>query len=220
MTVVNTGSVADRLISASTPVAGEAEVHRTTNENGVMKMNPAGAIDVAPGTPVVLSPGALHLMMTDLKTPLVEGQTFPLTLVFEKAGKVEVAVHIQRTAPANAAAGPAIVSPSDGASVTSPVTVIIAAPAAPAMGGMAMGGSDHMHDMSGSHFHLIVDAPLPKPGTTVPVDGQHIHLMGNVTQATLDLAPGKHTLQLVVGGMDHKVPPNAAHSALVTITVQ
>ena len=100
MTLVNRGSETDRLLSASTPVAGEAEVHKTANENGVMKMMPAGALELKPGSPVVLSPGGLHVMMMDLKGPLVDGQTFPLTLTFEKAGKVEVAVPVQRTAPA------------------------------------------------------------------------------------------------------------------------
>ncbi|MBV8538585.1 MAG: copper chaperone PCu(A)C [Alphaproteobacteria bacterium] len=100
LTVVNTGQDADRLVAASTPVAGTADVHRTTNDNGVMKMRPAGPLDVKPGTPVVLSPGGLHVMMMDLKQPLADGQDFPLTLVFEKAGKVQVSVHVQKTAPA------------------------------------------------------------------------------------------------------------------------
>ncbi len=102
LTVVNTGKEADRLVAASTPAAGAAEVHRTTNDNGVMKMRPAGPLDVRPGAPVVLSPGGLHVMMTDLKRPLTDGQDFPLTLVFEKAGRVQVSVHVQRTPPAGA----------------------------------------------------------------------------------------------------------------------
>jgi copper(I)-binding protein len=102
LTVVNTGKDADRLVAASTPVAGTAEMHRTSNDNGVMKMRPAGPVDVKPGAPVVLSPGGLHVMMTDLKAPLADGQDFPLTLVFEKAGQVQVSVHVQKTPPAGA----------------------------------------------------------------------------------------------------------------------
>ena len=105
LTVVNTGSADDRLIGASTPVAGTADVHRSFEESGVMKMRPAGALDVKPNTPLVLSPGGLHVMMMDLKSPLTDGQDFPLTLVFEKAGKVEVSVHVQRTPPAGAPSG-------------------------------------------------------------------------------------------------------------------
>lgn len=227
MTLVNTGAETDRLISMSSPVAGEVELHRTSNENGVMKMSPAAALELPPGAHVALSPGALHAMMMDMKMPLVDGKTFPLTLVFEKAGKVEVAVNVQRNAPASAAAmpGPVIVSPSDGATVSSPVTVIIDAESAAAhqMGGMAPAASGHMHATGagqGGHLHLIIDAPLPKAGTMVPVDDKHIHLMGGETKATVTLPPGKHTLQVIQGGMDHKVPAQAAQSARVTITVQ
>ncbi len=99
LTVVNTGHEPDRLVGASTPVAGMADIHRTTDENGVMKMRPAGPLDVKPGTPVVLSPAGLHVMMMDLKSPLTDGQDVPLTLVFEKAGKVQVNVHVQRMPP-------------------------------------------------------------------------------------------------------------------------
>lgn len=105
MTVVNTGHEADRLVATSTPVAGMADIHRSSEENGVMKMRPAGPIDVKPGTPVALSPGGLHVMMMDLKQPLNDGQSFPLTLVFEKAGKIQVNVHVQRTPPAGSSAG-------------------------------------------------------------------------------------------------------------------
>ncbi|HEX9466329.1 MAG TPA: copper chaperone PCu(A)C [Alphaproteobacteria bacterium] len=107
MTVVNSGAD-DRLVSASTPIAGKAEVHETINDNGVMKMRPAGALEVKPGTPTKLQPGGLHLMLTELKAPLADGQSFPLTLVFEKAGKVETSVHVQRNPPTGAAAAPAM----------------------------------------------------------------------------------------------------------------
>jgi periplasmic copper chaperone A len=102
MTLTNGGAADDRLISVATPVAGMADVHVTTEENGVMKMRPAGAIDVKPGVPTRLQPGGLHVMLMDLKAPLADGQTFPLTLTFEKAGKVDVSVHVQRTAPGGA----------------------------------------------------------------------------------------------------------------------
>jgi hypothetical protein len=102
LTVVNAGKEDDTLLSASTPVAGMADVHRTTNDNGVMKMRPAGPVDLKPGASLKLAPGGYHLMMTDLKAPLSDGQDFPLTLVFEKAGQVQVSVHVQRMPPAAA----------------------------------------------------------------------------------------------------------------------
>ncbi len=103
MTVVNAGHDADRLVSVSTPVAGMADVHRTIDDNGVMKMRPAGPVEVKPGSPVTLSPAGLHVMLMQLKAPLADGHDFPLTLVFEKAGPVQVSVHVQRAAPAGAA---------------------------------------------------------------------------------------------------------------------
>lgn len=104
MILVNTGPADDHLVSVTTPVAGNADVHVTTNDNGVMKMRPAGVLDVKPGAPTKLQPGGLHVMLTDLKAPLTEGQSFPLTLVFEKAGKVDVSVAVRRTAPGGAGA--------------------------------------------------------------------------------------------------------------------
>ena len=102
MTVVNTGGDADTLVSASTPVAGTADVHRSFEENGIMKMRPAGPLDLKPGASLKLAPGGYHLMMTDLKQPLTDGQTFPVTLVFKKAGSITATVHVQKSAPAGA----------------------------------------------------------------------------------------------------------------------
>jgi len=71
-----------------------AELHRTENDNGVMKMVPIAAIDVKAGQKVALAPGGYHVMLMDLKAPLTEGQSFPLTLVFDKAGKIDVMVKV------------------------------------------------------------------------------------------------------------------------------
>jgi Domain of unknown function (DUF4399) len=123
---------------------------------------------------------------------------------------------------------PAIVSPKNGAIVSSPVDVVIdlKGAAAPMSGPSGMSNSSGMsgmsgmaHEHAGGHAHLIIDSPLPKAGTMVPVDDRHIHLMG-VTKTSVSLPPGKHTLQLIMGGMDHKVPANAPTSAKVTITVK
>jgi hypothetical protein len=63
-------------------------------------MRPVVAVEIAPGEPAVLQPGGLHMMMLDLKAPLKDGESFPLTLTFEKAGKVTVSVDVRRNAPA------------------------------------------------------------------------------------------------------------------------
>ena len=63
-------------------------------ENGIMTMRPLGKIEVKPGATAVLKLAASHVMLTGLKQPLKEGDTFPLTLDFTKAGKQEVPVTV------------------------------------------------------------------------------------------------------------------------------
>lgn len=94
--IENRGSAPDRLVAASTPIAEKAEVHENKIENGVMKMRPVGAVVIGPGQSAVLKPGAEHVMLMGLKQPLKQGESFPLTLTFEKAGDVQVIVHVAR----------------------------------------------------------------------------------------------------------------------------
>ena len=94
LTVMNKGSLPDRLIAAEGTVANRVELHTHMMDGGVMRMRPVKAIEVAPGEPAVLKPGGLHVMLMGLKAPLVKGESFPLTLVFEKAGRIEVEVPI------------------------------------------------------------------------------------------------------------------------------
>ncbi|MBK8534902.1 MAG: copper chaperone PCu(A)C [Candidatus Competibacteraceae bacterium] len=95
MTLVNTGGETDHLLSASGEVAETVELHTHLMENNVMKMRKVEAIEVAHGEPTVLRPGGLHIMLIGLKKPLVAGQTFPLTLRFEKAGETSVQVTVR-----------------------------------------------------------------------------------------------------------------------------
>ncbi len=95
ITISNHGASADRLVAAATPAAKRAEVHTHLMAGGIMRMRPAGAIEVKPGEPVVFRPGGLHLMLMGLAAPLKEGETFPLTLTFERAGPVEVQVTVR-----------------------------------------------------------------------------------------------------------------------------
>jgi periplasmic copper chaperone A len=87
MSVTDSGP-ADRLTGVSTSVAERAELHETMNEDGVMKMRPVGGIPVSPEKPLTLAPGGYHVMLMRLKQPLREGDSFPVTLSFEKAGTV------------------------------------------------------------------------------------------------------------------------------------
>ena len=94
MTLVNRGRQADRLVGASSPVAARAQLHAHQMEGNVMKMRPLGAVEVAPGSPTVLAPGGIHVMLMGLKGPLVEGTAFSLELRFEHAGRMEVEVQV------------------------------------------------------------------------------------------------------------------------------
>ena len=103
-TVENRGAQADTLIGANCPAASEAMFHRTTEENGVSHMAPAGKIAIPAGKTVKIEPGGLHLMLMGLKQPLHAGSVVPLTLKFEHAGEVLVQVHVVAlSAPAPAA---------------------------------------------------------------------------------------------------------------------
>jgi copper(I)-binding protein len=86
----------DKLVGASTPIAGRAELHEHVDQGGVMRMRSVDAVPVRPGTPTVLKPGGLHVMLMELKRPLKEGDSFPMSFVFEKAGVREVTVRVER----------------------------------------------------------------------------------------------------------------------------
>jgi periplasmic copper chaperone A len=101
MTILNKGKEADRLVAVSTTVAKTAAMHRTETENGVMKMLAVDAVDVRAGSQAVFKPGGYHVMLMDLKQPLVEGESFPMTLTFEKAGIITVTVKVQKIGAAD-----------------------------------------------------------------------------------------------------------------------
>ena len=96
LTIENQGSAPDRLIGGSADVAGNVQVHEMSMEGGVMKMRPVEkGLSIEPGKTVKLGPGGYHLMMMDLKAPLKQGDKVPVTLEFERAGKVTVSLGVQ-----------------------------------------------------------------------------------------------------------------------------
>lgn len=96
MTIDNEGQSADRLLKVETPAAKRAALHTHIMENNVMKMRPVEAIEINPGAATALEPGGFHIMLTGLNAPLKEGQSFVLTLTFEKAGTLEVNAKITK----------------------------------------------------------------------------------------------------------------------------
>jgi periplasmic copper chaperone A len=87
---------ADKLVAVSSPVAKKAELHTMSMSGMVMKMRPVASIDIPAGQAVTLQPGGLHIMLVGLAKPLQTGQSFPLTLTFEKAGSRTVTVAVEK----------------------------------------------------------------------------------------------------------------------------
>jgi copper(I)-binding protein len=95
-TIENKGTAADKLIRVTGDVSDKIELHEMSMNNGVMKMRPVdGGLTIDPGKTVKLAPSGYHLMIMDLKSPLKQGGKVPVTLEFEKAGKVAVTLDVQ-----------------------------------------------------------------------------------------------------------------------------
>lgn len=96
LTIENKGSAADRLIGGAVDVAARVEVHEMSMKDGVMIMRQLDkGLAIEPGKTVKLAPGGYHLMLMDLKSPLKQGDKLPVTLEFEKAGKVKLSLDVQ-----------------------------------------------------------------------------------------------------------------------------
>lgn len=91
LTLENRGETADRLLAVEVAFAGRTQLHSVTLEGDVMQMRPLpDGVEIPPGSTVTLAPGGLHIMFLELSAPLTEGEHLPGTLIFEKAGRVEV----------------------------------------------------------------------------------------------------------------------------------
>jgi hypothetical protein len=101
LTITNKGKTADRLIGGSSPVASQIEVHEIVDVDGVAKTRAvANGIEIKPGKTVELKPGALRIVLLGLKEPLQVGQRIKGTLVFEKAGSVDIIYNVEENAGA------------------------------------------------------------------------------------------------------------------------
>jgi len=94
MQLKNAGA-ADRVVGASSPVAGRVEMHITVREGDVMKMREVKAYDIPAGGSFELKPGGAHLMLMDLKRPLKKGEKVPLTLRLEKGGELKLELLVE-----------------------------------------------------------------------------------------------------------------------------
>ena len=109
--------------------------------------------------------------------------------------------------------GAYIISPSDGDTVTSPVTVKFG------LKGMGVAPAGVERDNTG-HHHLLIDLEtLPDLDMPIPADDQHVHFGGGQTETTVELEPGEHTLQLLLGDHLHRPHDEPVVSEKITITV-
>lgn len=134
------------------------------------------------------------------------------------AGTLALPVFAQDT-PAPDDAQVYFVNLEDGATVSSPVTVIFGLSGM----GVAPAGTEAMHT---GHHHLLINRPAfgsEDPEETefgIPADDQHIHFGGGQTETTVDLPSGTHTLQLVLGDLNHIVHADPVMSEVISITVE
>ena len=136
----------------------------------------------------------------------------PKAEVTEGAALAPPEASLPRT-PAPEGARVFIISPADGDTVQSPVTVkfgaenvtiVKAGDATPASG----------------HHHLVINAPLPDFSKPVPANDNYIHFGGGQTETTLDLAPGEYELRLLLGDQLHIPHEPPIYSDPITITVE
>lgn len=94
MRIANHGA-ADQLISVSSPVSAEVQLHTMKMDGNVMQMREVNQIDVPANGAVELKPGGLHLMFMNIKEPLKVGDSVPVKLKFIKAGEVEIKMPVK-----------------------------------------------------------------------------------------------------------------------------
>lgn len=105
------------------------------------------------------------------------------------------------------------IEPADGATVSSPVKVVFGLSGM----GVAPAGTEKEHT---GHHHLIINADLPNLDEPIPADDNYRHFGGGQTETSVELAPGQHTLQLLVGDLNHVPHDPPIKSEPITITVE
>ena len=124
-----------------------------------------------------------------------------------------IMVHSDDAMESNVGARVYIISPMDGATVSSPVTILFG------LDGMGVAPAGVEKTGTG-HHHLVVDAALPPLNEPIPADENYRHFGGGQTQTTIELLPGKHSLQLLLADHYHLPHNPPIHSEVITITVE
>ncbi len=96
VTITNKGTTPDRLVAARSAVSDKVEIHEMKMDGNVMRMRELDkGVEIAPGATVTLKPGGYHIMFMELKAPFAKDAKVPVTLVFEKAGSIDVPFTVQ-----------------------------------------------------------------------------------------------------------------------------
>ncbi len=138
----------------------------------------------------------------------------PLKMIFAALALLCMTAVVLAATPAPEGAEVYILSPEDGAVVKSPFAV--------KFGLKGMGVAPAGVDVANTgHHHLLIDVTeLPEPGQPVPADSQHLHFGGGQTETVLELPPGKHTLQLIMGDKHHLPHQPPVVSPRITVEVR
>ena len=96
LTITNKGTTPDRLVSARSTASGKVEIHEVRMDGNVMKMRELEkGLEIPAGATVMLKPGGYHIMFMGLKAPFAKDAKVPVTLVFEKAGSLDIALDVE-----------------------------------------------------------------------------------------------------------------------------
>ena len=115
--------------------------------------------------------------------------------------------------PAPEGAKAYFISPSDGEVISGPFKVVMG------LSGMGVAPAGTQNDKTG-HHHLIIDSETPASGIPMGKSDNLRHFGGGQTETIIELAPGQHTLQLVIGDFAHRPHNPAVASEVITITVE
>lgn len=119
----------------------------------------------------------------------------------------------QDRTPAPEGASVYFVSPADGDIITNPVTVAFG------LKGMGVAPAGTEKENTG-HHHLLIDTDAPALDEPVPADDNHVHFGGGQTETEIELAPGEHSLQLLLGDLNHIPHDPPVMSEVITIVVE
>jgi copper(I)-binding protein len=94
--IANNSSENDILLNATTPIAGDTQIHNTIIKDSVASMIQLSELEIPAKSVVIFKPKSLHIMLMELKHDLKVGDSFPMEFNFKKAGKIIVTVTVQK----------------------------------------------------------------------------------------------------------------------------